>query len=249
MKHVIYFPPRTSQALSSVTAALLAGGLGTRLRSVVADQPKVLAKVRGRAFLSYLLEQLAIAGIKEVVLCTGYLGSQVQQEYGDFYGDLQLLYSQEATPLGTGGALRLALPFFQSEHVLVMNGDSFCTVDLEAFWNWHRSRGARASMVLVKAADARRYGRVYALPDGQIQRFEEKSNEDGASLINAGIYLMRPELVETIRPNAPVSLEHEVIPAWIGQGLYGYESDARLLDIGTPESYLLADRFLPTQGH
>jgi D-glycero-alpha-D-manno-heptose 1-phosphate guanylyltransferase len=249
MKHVNSFPSRTSQALSSVTAALLAGGLGTRLRSVVADQPKVLAKVRGRAFLSYLLEQLTTAGIKKVVLCTGYLGSQVQQEYGDFYGDLHLLYSQEAMPLGTGGALRLALPFFQSEHILVMNGDSFCTVDLEAFWNWYHSCGARAGMVLVKAADARRYGRVYALPDDQIQKFEEKSHEDGASWVNAGIYLMRSELVETIRSNAPVSLEHEVIPAWIGQGLYGYESDAHLLDIGTPESYLLADRFLPTQGH
>ena len=249
MKHVISFPPRTSQALSSVTAALLAGGLGTRLRSVVADQPKVLAKVRGRAFLSYLLEQVATAGIKKVVLCTGYLGSHVQQAFGDSYGHLELLYSQEATPLGTGGALRLALPLFQSEYVLVMNGDSFCTVELEAFWNWHRSREARASMVLVKAADARRYGRVYTRPDGQIQRFEEKSSEEGASWINAGIYLMRPELVEIIHPSTHISLEQEVIPAWISQGLYGYKSDARLLDIGTPESYLLADRFLPAQGH
>lgn len=232
-----------------MTAVLLAGGLGTRLRSVVADQPKALAKVRGRAFLSYLLEQVATAGVKKVVLCTGYLGSQVQQSFGDSYGHLELLYSQEATPLGTGGALRFALPLFQSEYVLVMNGDSFCTVELDAFWNWHRSREARASMVLVKAADARRYGRVYTRRDGQIQRFEEKSSEEGASWINAGIYLIRSELVETIHPNNHVSLEQEVIPAWIGQGLYGYESDGRLLDIGTPESYLSAEQFLPAQGH
>ena len=109
-----------------VTAAILAGGLGTRLRSVVKDRPKVLAEIRGVPFLTYLLDQLAAAGVRDVVLCTGYMGEQVRSAFGDSYGGMCLSYSQESSPLGTAGALRLALPLFKSSSVLVMNGDSFC---------------------------------------------------------------------------------------------------------------------------
>ena len=100
------------ESLSGVTAAILAGGLGTRLRSVVADRPEVLAQVGGRPFLAYLLDQLAVSGIKNVVLCTGYLGEQVQAVFGVSYRSLCLSYSPESAPLGTAGALRLALPLF-----------------------------------------------------------------------------------------------------------------------------------------
>ena len=118
---------------SDVTAVILAGGLGTRLRSVIADRPKVLAEVRGRPFLAYLLDQLIVAGSRSVVLCTGYCGEQILRTFGERYGPLRLSYSQERTPLGTAGALRAGLGQFGSDSVLALNGDSYCSLDLKKY--------------------------------------------------------------------------------------------------------------------
>lgn len=229
--------------MNELTAAILAGGLGTRLRPVVEGRPKVLVEIRGRPFLAYLLDQLAAAGIRYVVLCTGYHGGQVQATFGDFYGSLHLVYSQESSPLGTAGALRLALPLFKSDTVLVMNGDSFCGVNLRAFWAWHRARGAGASLLLTETGDTERYGHVEVDADGRVLCFEEKIDKSGPGWVNAGIYLLNYPLLLTIPANRPISLEREMFSAWIGRGLYGYRSGWRFLDIGTPEGFALAEQF------
>src|SRR5437879_601155 len=109
-----------------VTAAILAGGLGTRLRSVIADRPKVLAPVGGRPYLTYLLDQLAKAAVREVVLLTGYGAEQVRDALGATYAGMRLVHAAEPAPLGTAGALRHALPHLRSPAVLLMNGDSYC---------------------------------------------------------------------------------------------------------------------------
>jgi NDP-sugar pyrophosphorylase family protein len=230
--------------LENITAAILAGGLGTRLRSVVADRPKVLAQVRGRPFLSYLLDQLESSGLKSVVLCTGYMGGLVQAEFGSSYRSLALTYSQELNPLGTAGALRLALPLVFSEIVLVMNGDSFCETNLETFWTWRSTSGAVATILLTEVADTRRYGRVRVDAEGRVLKFEEKNSDSGPGWINAGVYLLKRQLLGTIQANCPVSLEKEIFPTWIGKGLYGYQCHGRFLDIGTPDSFALAHDFL-----
>jgi NDP-sugar pyrophosphorylase family protein len=276
-----------------VTAAILAGGLGTRLRSVVADRPKVLAEVRGRPFLSFLLDQLAAAGVRYVVLCTGYRGEQVQAAFGNSYGGLRLAYSQEPSPLGTAGALRWALPLCESDVVLALNGDSFCDADLPAFWDWRCARGAEATLLLTRTPfvvrhesavpfvvrhesavpfvvrhesavpfvvrhesavpfvvrhesavpDAARYGRVRLGADGRVLSFDEKDGRSGQGWINAGIYLLHRRLLSTIPATGTVSLEREVFPAWVDRGLYGYPSQGRFLDVGTPASYAAAERF------
>src|SRR5262245_14251159 len=120
--------------LAATTALILAGGLGTRLRSAVADRPKVLAEIWGKPFLSYLLEQVASAGMRHIVLCVGYASEQIRATFGNTFAGMELTYSQETTRLDTAGALRLALPHFRSDPVLVMNGDSFCDVDLSDLW-------------------------------------------------------------------------------------------------------------------
>lgn len=240
----------TTQDLAGVTVAILAGGLGTRLRSVVADQPKVLAEVRGRPFLAYLLHQLAAAGFRYIVLCTGYLGEQVRAAFGDAYGSLRLVYSQESSPLGTAGAIRLALPLFKPglseanvpDSVLVMNGDSFCEANLRDFWTWHCARSADATLLLTHVPNTKRYGRVLVDDDGCVLSFDEKGNKGGPGWINAGIYLLNHRLLLTIPKSGDVSLEREVFPAWIGR-LYGYRNEGRFLDIGTPESYAIAKQF------
>ena len=234
---------KVAQDLASMTAVILAGGLGTRLRSVVADRPKVLAGIRGRPFLAYLLDQLTAAGVRYVVLCTGYLGEQVQAVFGDAYRHLRLVYSQESSPLGTAGALRLGLPLFKSDFVLVMNGDSFCEANLKALWTWHCARGADATLLLTRMLDTKRYGRVHVDDNGRVLGFDEKSDKCRLGWINAGIYLIKQDLLRTIPTGRSVSIEKEMFPAWIGRGLYGYQSEGRFLDIGTPEAYNVAMGF------
>jgi NDP-sugar pyrophosphorylase family protein len=225
-------------------AAILSGGLGTRLRPVVLDRPKVLAPLRKRPFIAHLLDQLADAGLPSVVLCTGHRGEQVRATLGDRHGPLKLAYSQEPAPLGTAGALRHALGRFCCGTVLVLNGDSYCDADLHNFLATHRERKARASIVLRHVEDAARYGSVQFNADGAITRFEEKNSSYGAGWINAGIYLLDRRLIEGIPEDRAVSIEREMFPAWVGEGFFGHLTEGRFLDIGTPESYAAAESLI-----
>ena len=125
---------------SNITAVILAGGLGTRLQKVVPHRQKVLAEVRKRPFLTFLLDQLISAGVCDVVLSTGHRADEVHAKLGNAYKSLRLVYSNEKEPLGTGGALRLALPHLNSDPVLIMNGDSYITADLNKFLEWFKKK-------------------------------------------------------------------------------------------------------------
>lgn len=225
------------------SALILAGGAGTRLRSVVEDRPKVMAEVCGRPFLEYLLDQLVKWQIREVVLCTGYLAEQIEARFGTIYRGLKLAYSREHAALGTAGALRLALPMIRSTTTLVLNGDSFCGFDFESLWHWHQSRKSKATLVLVQNPDASRFGSVQIGADGRIFCFAEKMNSGKPGLINAGIYLIESERLQAIPEAKFVSLEKDLFPEWVGSEFYGFETRAPFLDIGTPESYAAAQSF------
>jgi NDP-sugar pyrophosphorylase family protein len=229
-----------------LTAAVLLGGQGSRLRPIVADRPKSLAPVRGRPFVSFILDRLAAAGVRRAILCTGHLGGQVRACLGDACGAMSLIYSHETLPLGTAGALRLALPLYESSPVLVLNGDSFCDVDLSRFVEWHVSKGARATLLLARVEEMERFGRIETRPDGSVTGFLEKRPGRGPGWINAGHYLIERDLLEEIPPGGRVSLEEEMFPGWVGRGLYAWSGASRFLDIGTPESYAAAERCLAT---
>ena len=229
-----------------LTTAILAGGLGSRLRTVVAGRPKALAEVGARPFLAYLFDQLVAAGARDVVLCTGYLADSIRSLFGESYGTLCLRYSRESTPLGTAGALRLALPLFKSDPVLVMNGDSYCGANLAKFCLWHAARRSNATLLLTKMSHTERFGQVQVGPDGKVTAFQEKGGGQRPGWINAGIYLITRDWLEEIPRDRAVSLEREVFPTWIGRGLYGFQSEARFVDIGTPESYAGAQSFFDT---
>lgn len=234
----------TKQDFKQITAVILAGGLGMRLRPVIKDQPKVLASVHGRPFIFYLLDQLDRIGFKDVVLCTGYLGGKIQDLLGDSYGKMRLSYSQELSPLGTAGALRKTIPSLKSSLALVMNGDSYCDVDLQAFLDWHQSQASSATLVLAYLNDASRYGLVEASESGSILSFIEKNNKNGPGWISAGIYLLRRDMIFDIPNNMDaISLELDVFPNWIGKGLRGYKAQCRFLDIGVPVAYAEAEDF------
>jgi NDP-sugar pyrophosphorylase family protein len=231
-----------SDVLDNLTAAILAGGLGTRLRAAVADRQKVVASVAGRPFLMRLLDQLADAGLRRVVICTGYKSEQVAEMAGSEYRGMSLRYSPEPAALGTAGALRLALPLLEGDPVLAMNGDSFCETDLVAFWRSHRERKAVGSMVVREVAETSQSGRVGYDANGVVTSFVEKGASAGAGWINAGIYLLGRALLEGIPAGRAVSLEREVFPAWIGRGLCAFPTAGKFLDIGTPETYAAAQR-------
>lgn len=229
--------------LSNITAFVLAGGMGTRLRSAVADRPKVLAPVLGRPFLAFLLDRLADVGIRHTVLGTGYMADAVEDAFGDAHEGMRLSYSREPEALGTGGALRLALPQLSSDPVLVLNGDSYFSADLVAFARAFDECGARAALLRTEVPDVSRYGQVHAASDGRLRRFEEKGSAVGHGWINAGMYLFRRALLRALPKDRSVSLEKEVFPSLIGDGLYAFSQQGRFIDIGTPESYAAAEAF------
>ena len=229
--------------MNTIDVIILAGGMGTRLKSVVSDRPKVLASVAGRPFLSILLDQISWAGFNRVTLCTGHMADQVEAKFGARYNDLPLIYSRENIPLGTGGAVRNALPLILSQTIMVMNGDSFVDIALNLFLQWFIGKGCDAALVLKKMNNTSRYSIVHVDTNGLITAFQEKNAESGPGWINAGVYLFKKKVVETIPQGRSFSLEREFFPSLAGRELYGYRSEVKFIDIGLPESYAAAEQF------
>ena len=230
--------------LAHIQAVILAGGKGTRLRSVLADRPKVLAEVARKPFVCYLLDHIASFGIRRAVLCTGYMGEMVRDTLGAMQAGVSLQYSQETHPLDTAGAVRLALHLIDSDPVLVMNGDSLFRSDLVAFYENHKAKNASASLMLAKVDDVSRYGSVRIDNDGRVICFVEKQRGQGAGLINGGTYLLNKSVITSIPADRPISFERDTFPSLVGRGLHGHVGTGLFLDIGTPESYAAAESFL-----
>jgi NDP-sugar pyrophosphorylase family protein len=236
----------TTTALAQCDAIILAGGLGTRLRSVVPDTQKVLAPVQGTPCIIRHFETLLELGIKRVILCTGYKADQVQETLGTHYKGLEIVYSVEKEPLGTGGALGLASSKVRSDTALVLNGDSLAELSYGDFWQFHARDERSASLALFSVEDTSRYGEV-TLRGETITHFKEKAGSTGRGLVNGGVYLIARELLEGIAATTSLSLEREVFPFW-GElsALRGWQSaEGGFIDIGTPESYQEAQRTIP----
>ena len=217
-----------------ITAFVLCGGLGTRLRTVVSDRPKSMALVGRVPFLQLLLERIRSQGLDQIVLGTGYMAEQIE----DFFRDgrdfgLRISYSREHEPLGTGGALKLAEPML-NDPVLVLNGDSYVEWNLTAICELFTKRDAAALIVLQTVPDVTRYGSVTIDGDGRVTEFVEKGTRTGAGLINAGVYLLRKEIVSALPAGKAVSLEKDVFPELLAGKVYGLISDGLFIDIGIP---------------
>ena len=233
-------------------ALVLAGGIGSRLKTILPSLPKCLAPVLGRPFLAYQLEWLESAGFSRICLCTGYLADQVFDAFGDRFCGINIEYSPEPEPLGTGGAVRLALERYPAaEDFLVLNGDSFLEFDLEHLREAFARSGRAATMALAKVSDTSRFGRVEVAQDSSessrdsmpVQRFLEKGL-GGPGLINAGIYCLSREDVGSIPLGMAYSLEKDLFPSLVQRGrLLGVAGGGRFIDIGTPDSYSGVDSF------
>jgi len=229
--------------LSRVTAVILAGGMGTRLRQVVSDRPKVIAEINGKPFITYLLDQLANAGLHQVIISTGYMASLIEETIGFSYKGLQVDYSREETPLGTAGALKLAEQIVDAEYCLVMNGDSYTEFDAISLFMSGKQKNVSIVLLVKMVSDTFRFGTIQMNEQNEIVRFVEKGETTGSGLINAGVYIMKTSALQKIPDKAPCSLEYDFFPAMIGKNIYGYEAEGRFIDIGTPESYSQAEKF------
>ncbi len=223
-------------------AILLCGGMGTRLRSVVADRPKPMADICGKPFLQYLLEMLRDKGITEVIFALGYMGEMIEEYFqdGSTLG-IKIRYSYEKEPLGTGGAIRNALPKILEEEVLVLNADTYFPMDYEGLLRFHQENDGDFSLATRVVEDISRYGAVRRDAAGRILAWNEKLEDGGQPLageINGGIYVMKKSLIAEI-PEGKQSLEQDCIPKWLSEGkrIFGLPFEGYFMDIGIPKDY------------
>ena len=213
---------------------ILAGGFGTRLRSEVPDLPKPLAPVAGRPFLTYLLDRYAAAGMRRAILATGYLGDMVEQAIGARWAGMEVVYSREDTPLGTGGAIAAAARLANGNGLHVCNGDTYLEYSpaaLEA-----AAEGLPMAIALARVGDVSRYGTV-DVEQGRVLRFHEK-RPGGSGLINAGSYFLSATALAVLPDEQTFSFEKRVLEPAAANGQVGAFMDtAAFIDIGVPEDF------------
>ena len=227
-------------------AVVLCGGAGLRLRPVIGEAAKSMAAVAGGPFLEVLFRQLARHGFNRAILAVGYQKEAIQSHFGSCAFGLQLIYSPEEHPLGTGGALRNSADLVETNSVLVMNGDSYTNVDLSHFLTHYRETAADASVVVVPADGRIDCGFVLLDGGGRVESFDEKQAPADAAYVNAGIYLLSQQVLLDIPAGELVSLERELLPRWLREGrkIRGFVYSGRCIDIGTPERYSHAQSVL-----
>jgi NDP-sugar pyrophosphorylase family protein len=228
-------------SLEDIAVLLLVGGMGTRLRSVLSDKPKPLARVGDIPFLELLLLQLRSQGFRHLVMCTGFCAVQIQQEFSDGrkWG-VEITYSEETRPLGTAGAIKLAKPFLtESCDFVVMNGDSFLQLDFRELLRFHKENDGCATIAVRRVPDAARYGTVQLDERNRVVRFSEKIGIAESGLVNGGVYMFNRGVLEHI-PDGPASLEKDILPNLLQYGVFALEKNGMFIDIGTPEDYARA---------
>jgi mannose-1-phosphate guanylyltransferase len=228
----------------TLPAVILVGGQGTRLRPLTDRTRKDMLPLVDRPLLAYTFEHLARYGVERAIVSCGYLPDQVGAAFGDRHGSLALEYAVEDEPLGTGGAIGFAGRELESSF-FALNGDSLREADLGELVRFHRSTGAKATILLTPVADPSRYGLVRTAADGRVSSFLEKPRpeEIDTDLINAGLYVLEPEVLDLVPPGRAVSIERDVFPRLADEGsVFGVALAGYWLDVGTPESYLQAHR-------
>ncbi|MBO9730084.1 MAG: nucleotidyltransferase family protein [Chitinophaga sp.] len=223
---------------------VLAGGLGTRLRSVVADKPKCMAPLGDHPFLYYLLQYLHKQGITHAVLSLGYLSEQVISWCNNTALPLRVSFTVEPEPLGTGGGILHALPALEGKEAFIVNGDTYFDVDLAAFSRFHHDRQSPLSLALKPMQQFDRYGSIELDAQQRISAFHEKKF-CAAGLINGGIYLTNTDFLHSLSLPEKFSFEKEVLEPGAAAGrLFGFVSDTYFIDIGIPEDYEAAQKVL-----
>jgi len=219
-------------------ALVLVGGKGTRLRPLTSETPKPILPLVDRPFLAYMIEWLASHGVDDIVFACGFLPDQLEAVLGaGEAGGPKLRYVTEPTPRGTAGAIKFAEDLLD-DTFFALNGDVLTDLDLTKVWNEHAERGAQASLGLYRVEDTSAFGLVDHTDDGEVLKFSEKNPEHhDPGYINAGTYVLNKSVLDIVEPDKDVSIETEVFPKLVGNGLYCTPLEGYWKDIGTHDSY------------
>lgn len=222
-------------------AVILVGGLGKRLRPLVADVPKPMAKIAGKPVLEYQIKFLKKEGVKDIILCTGYKSESIEDYFkdGSKFG-VKIKYSREDVPLGTAGAVKNAENIIKSENFFVLNGDELFQLDLNKLIELHKNKSPKATISLLKKSEKGRYGEVVINDEKKILEFKEKSVPTSDSFyVNAGFYIFNKKILDDIHKNKNMSLELETFPKLAKEKqMFGVPVEGYFTDIGVPEDYL-----------
>jgi len=218
-------------------AVILAGGLGTRLRGIIKDIPKPMAEISGKPFLAYLIDFLSKQKIKRVVLSVGYKFEVIKDFFGNRYKGINISYAIEEKPLGTGGAIKNALLSIYGNEAFIINGDTFFDIDLNDFYDFHKSRNSKLSIALKKMDFTERYGTVEIDKNNKIMAFHEKAQKYDV-LINGGVYLLNKNFFNSLATQDKFSFEKDFLEKhYKNYEFYGFPFDEYFIDIGIPEDY------------
>ena len=229
--------------MNNIDVLILAGGLGTRLQSVVSDRPKAMAEINGRPFLDILIDYLSSFGIRRFILCIGHMAEYFSEYQCKNNYNAEIILSIEKKPLGTGGAVKYAEKIIRSDPFIVVNGDSFCRLDVSDLFSFHKRSHALVSMAVTKRKNAKDYGLISLDKAQRILSFQEKKKCFEQSYVNAGVYVFNKSLLDLIPLSINYSLENELFPSLFSNEFYGYICDCKLMDIGTPDRYKYAQKY------
>jgi D-glycero-alpha-D-manno-heptose 1-phosphate guanylyltransferase len=228
----------------NLAVIILAGGLGTRLRSAVPDLPKCMAPVNGKPFMGFVIDYILQQGVTEFIFSLGYMHEVIIAYINKEYPALKAQYSIEDEPLGTGGAIKLACTKAVTENVLVTNGDTLFKVDANAVMAFHKLHDAHCTLSLKPMKNFSRYGAVTLNNDSSVERFKEKQFYT-AGLINGGLYALNAKAFLQEELPAKFSFEKDYLEKLYPQRkMYGVPQDAYFIDIGIPEDYARAQEEL-----
>ncbi|MEK7464437.1 MAG: nucleotidyltransferase family protein [Patescibacteria group bacterium] len=226
--------------LKNIRVIILAGGLGTRLQTVIADRPKVLAPIKNKTLLDYTIDNLLQCGFRDIMLSVGHMKDKMREHMKgrSFPKGTTISFSEEESPLGTGGAIKKAINNSSHEMVLVLNGDTFFPINYDHFLKQHIKHGAHVSICLSQMDDTRNFGTVTVDENNRIMNFKEKTGRGGPGLISGGMYIFGKGVLNNFDLPETFSIEKDFFEKHIRDAkVYGFVFKNYFIDIGTPESY------------
>lgn len=231
--------------LKDIDVIILCGGYGTRLREVINNVPKPMAEINGKPFMDILVNHISSFGFTRYILCIGYKGDVIRNYYENKDNVLKFLFSEETESLGTAGAIKKAETLIQSDIFLTINGDSLCKINIQEFFKFHLLKNAFASIALITKDKSDDCGITKLDDNGRITGFHEKMRTNDTNFINAGMYIFSRKILSFIPENKKYSLEFDLFPKLVNQeNIYGFKTQEQLFDIGTPERYEIAKKYL-----
>ncbi len=233
--------------MNTKEAIVLAGGLGTRLQAMLPDIAKCMAPVNGKPFLTYVLDYLIIQDISKVILSVGFRKEHIINCFGDKYSSLSIDYTIENEPLGTGGAIKLAMNQVNGRNAFVINGDTYFVPDLKQMQETHEKCSADITIAVKQISETGRYGTVIIDKNGAITDFREKDPNIGFGLINGGIYLINNKVLDNFTEDK-FSLENDVFKkSCKSLKMQAFQTDSFFLDMGIPDDYAKAQNMINDQ--